>query len=242
MIRLFIYILLGLGIVSCQEKPKAKIDLQFQDDFYKKIDKLGTYCPKAVVDNDFIIHATYMYMITDRTPLCDYKSHSDFLNVPDTVIYSRLSYMQDKKFWYEWYNEHKYEVEFQFADSIYKVIEKKVLGDKMNTGDTTLLLPNEEKRLIDIDLLPGAYGMDEPGNAVFAIDESSIYYPDSDVRYQYELKGDTIQVIQDEGSMEITIIKELNQESLIVYYADYDITDTLIRRGANTGNEVVEVN
>jgi len=240
--KLLISILLGLNFVACNEKHKSKVDTRFQEDFYKKIDKVGSYCPKQAVDDEFIILSTYLYMITGRPPMGDIKTQSCFLNSRDSVVYPQMSHLEDKQFWYEWYNEHRHEVEYHFADSVYQVVRQKVLNDRQEKSNNTSRVKAKEEDDKDRDLLLGAYGIDELGNAYFAIDKDSIYYPDSDSRYKYVLNGDTIQIIQEEGRIENIVIRELTREHLIIDYPSYEMIDTLVRRGAKTGDDVLEAN
>lgn len=240
--KLLMSMLLGLTILACNENPKSKGDTRFREDFYKKIDKVGSYCPKQAVDNEFIILSTYLYMITGRLPMSDIKTQSCLLNNPDSVFYPQMAHLKDKQFWYEWYNEHRHEVDYQFADSVYQVIKQKVQSDAQKKIVNTSGEDEEEEDDKDRNCLLGAYGIDELGNAWLAIEEDSIYYPDSDLRYKYILKGDTIQIMKEEGSVENIVIKELTREHLIIYYPFYEMTDTLVRRGPETGNEGHEAN
>jgi len=53
----------------------------------------------------------------------------------------------------------------------------------------------------------GTNGSDVLGNAWFAIKKDSIYYPDYDLRCKYVLRGDTIQIMQEERYVECLVIR-----------------------------------
>ena len=79
--------------------------------------------------------------------------------------------------------------------------------------------------------LIGAYGGDEETeNAYFGIFEDSIYYPDSDVRAKYELKGDTIILTDSDNSIEKLLILKLTTDSLVLNNLQFDFILHLNRR------------
>ena len=88
-----------------------------------------------------------------------------------------------------------------------------------------------KKLTINKNNLIGAYGGDEETeNAYFGIFQDSIYYPDSDIWEQYELKGDTIIITNLENKKEKNLILKLSTDSLVIYDLDFKIERHLNRR------------
>ena len=75
-----------------------------------------------------------------------------------------------------------------------------------------------------------AWGNDELGNAYFAFYKDSIYYPDPNLWYKYDIAGDTIRIFKEENYIEKLLIKQLDQDSLIVEYLDYEVIESYERR------------
>ena len=78
--------------------------------------------------------------------------------------------------------------------------------------------------------IKGAWGNDKNGNAYFGIYDDSIYYPDPDLWYKYELISDTIIIYKEENMIEKIIILKLTNDSLVLFYPDYEFADTLLRK------------
>lgn len=88
-----------------------------------------------------------------------------------------------------------------------------------------------KKLPINKNNLIGAYGGDEETeNAYFGIFQDSIYYPDSDIWEQYELKGDTIIITNLDNKKEKNLILKLSTDSLVIYDLDFKIERHLNRR------------
>ncbi|MCU4158365.1 DUF4348 domain-containing protein [Carboxylicivirga sp. A043] len=122
-----------------------------------------------------------------------------------------------------------------------QTISKVVINrDIKQIKEETNITEEQPNAIIDTTLLQGAYGIDDLGNAVFAIDENTFYYPDSNTKYNYILRGDTLQLFGEDADMETLIIKELTNVHLILYNTNYQTIDTLIRRGPDTGKEIAE--
>ncbi len=125
-------LLTGIFLNSCNSNSE---DLQFKEDFLRKIDKIGCYSPKSAVDNDFVITSAYLYQITGQPPKCEIKTHSCFFDFKDSVFYAIMSYQEDKEYWLSWYKKHNSDIDFQYADSIYQQIKEKVLKDSLYNSD-----------------------------------------------------------------------------------------------------------
>ena len=71
--------------------------------------------------------------------------------------------------------------------------------------------------------LLGAWGNDELGNAVFAFYSDSIYYPDPNLTYKYDLNQDTLTIYKEDNNLERIKILKMTMDSLILNYLDYEI-------------------
>ena len=100
---------------------------------------------------------------------------------------------------------------------------------KTDSINTTSVLINKKLKESEITI-KGAWGNDENGNAYFGIYDDSIYYPDPDLWYKYELISDTIVIYKEENTIEKIQILKLSSDSLVLFYPDYEITVTLLKR------------
>ncbi len=78
--------------------------------------------------------------------------------------------------------------------------------------------------------IKGIWGHDENENAYFGIYDDSIYYPDPDLWYKYELNFDTLIIHKEDNNVEKIKIMQQTNDSLILYYTDFELTDTLLKR------------
>lgn len=98
-----------------------------------------------------------------------------------------------------------------------------------NTRDIKDLIKNQNSN-INVDLFNGAWRHDENENAIFGVFGDSLYYPDSDMWYRYEIYSDSLFIIHNDGYIEKAQILELNNNILILNYFKYDLIDTLRKR------------
>ncbi|MFB6342774.1 hypothetical protein ACE1ET_13680 [Saccharicrinis sp. FJH62] len=119
-------------------------------------------------------------------------------------------------------------------DSISEKLIHDIISDRTGFYENYFVPPpplEEVKIKISKENLFGAYGGDEETeNAYFGIYEDSIYYPDPDIWAKYELKGDTIVIINSDNSIEKLLILKLTTDSLIVNYLNYNIENHLNKR------------
>jgi hypothetical protein len=76
----------------------------------------------------------------------------------------------------------------------------------------------------------GAWGDDEIGNAQFAFYSDSMYYPDPNLWYKYDLKADTLIITKEDNYKEKIIINKISSVSMTLYYLDYGISETYRKR------------
>jgi hypothetical protein len=76
----------------------------------------------------------------------------------------------------------------------------------------------------------GAWGDDDNGNAIFAFYEDSVYYPDPNNWYKYDLNQDTLIFTEEDGIKEKVIIERINCDSMTLKYVDYGATETYRKR------------
>ncbi|TKG97034.1 hypothetical protein EYV94_00995 [Puteibacter caeruleilacunae] len=92
-------------------------------------------------------------------------------------------------------------------------------------------LKKEEKLEITQKNLLGAYGNDEETeNAYFGIDNDSIFYVDAAVSVKYELKKDTLVIMDPENGVGRFLILKLTTDSLAFNNLEYDLDIRLNRR------------
>lgn len=80
------------------------------------------------------------------------------------------------------------------------------------------------------DAIQGAWGEDELGNAIFAFYPDSMYYPDANLWYKYEIAADTILIKKEDNYTEKVLIKDINDKTMKLKYLDYDINETYKKR------------
>ena len=91
----------------------------------------------------------------------------------------------------------------------------------------------ETEKQIDIERnvsIQDAWGNDAIGNAFFAFYEDSVYYPDPNLWYQYDILGDTIRIFHDDNYIEKLLIKKLDKDSLVVEYLQLEMERSYHRR------------
>jgi hypothetical protein len=118
---------------ECSISPHIKNEKKVKDDFYNKIEILGSYCPQQQCTNEFIALSGYFYELTGRIPSANIKTFSDFLGVPDSVQYSEIAYSNDKKVWSDWFEKNRNKITYEFSDSVYNRILNSLEGDHRNS-------------------------------------------------------------------------------------------------------------
>jgi len=99
----------------------------------------------------------------------------------------------------------------------------------VSCGQTTKT-KKEETRKINKSEIIDAWGNDDNGNAIFAIYDDSIYYPDPNNWYKYELHNDTILIFQEDDYIEKLIVKNVDSDSMTLENLNYEMTFTYERR------------
>jgi len=76
----------------------------------------------------------------------------------------------------------------------------------------------------------GAWGDDEIGNAQFDFYSDSIYYPDPNLWYKYNLNADTLIITKEDSYKEKIVINKISSDSMTLNYLDYGVTETFRKR------------
>ena len=159
------------------------------------------------------------------------KTHFEIVD-NKLIAINRLKYLDaDWNFWIskrekfiEWIaNNHPDYSDFmnvqnkEFGERYLKVLNLYLEREKQLAEET-------EYSIID------AWGNDAIGNAFFAFYEDSVYYPDPNLWYRYDIVGDTIRIFQEQNYIEKLLIKKLDKDSLVIEYLDLDLVKSYERR------------
>jgi len=96
--------------------------------------------------------------------------------------------------------------------------------------DQSTKTKKEKIKKINKEDIIDAWGNDENENAVFAIYDDSIYYPDPNNWYRYELHDDTILIFEEDNYIMKMVVKRVDSDSLTLENLNYGITHTYERR------------
>jgi hypothetical protein len=88
----------------------------------------------------------------------------------------------------------------------------------------------EEKNKVNKEDIIDAWGNDENENAIFAFYDDSIYYPDPNNWYRYEMHNDTILIFQEDNYILRLVVKSIDSDSMTLENLNYGVTHTYERR------------
>lgn len=114
-IRIIIFLLILFA--ACKRQQLSE-DEKFKEWFSKRIEVVDQHYKTKIYDNEFLEATTELYAITGIRPQAEIKMFSDFLNIPDSLVYSKRNYYKDKRRWKRWYNKNKYKMSLSKVDSI----------------------------------------------------------------------------------------------------------------------------
>lgn len=160
-----------------------------------------------------------------------YKVHFDIVD-SKLIALNRYKYLQAD--WTIWQSNReefiKWIDNFHPDYSGFMNAQNKEYGEKYLKA-INLYLEREKQLAEETEFtIIDAWGNDELGNAYFAFYKDSIYYPDPNHWYRYDIVGDTIRIFKEENNIERLLIKQLDQDSLIVEYLDYEVIESYVRR------------
>ena len=90
--------------------------------------------------------------------------------------------------------------------------------------------PKIENSSKDDNSIIGLWGNDEVGNAMFAFYPDSIYYPDPNLTYKYDLIEDTIVIYKEDNYVEKIKIIGITKDSLYLHFIDYEVDGSFEKR------------
>jgi formylglycine-generating enzyme required for sulfatase activity len=83
---------------------------------------------------------------------------------------------------------------------------------------------NARKKII------GSWGTNDNENARFAFFEDSVYYPDTNLWYEYDLIGDTLLITKENNYKIKALISKISSDSMTLNYLDYGVVKTFKKR------------
>ena len=99
----------------------------------------------------------------------------------------------------------------------------------VSCGQTTKTKKEETIKINKSEIID-AWGNDENENAAFAIYDDSIYYPDPNSWYRYELHDDTILIFQEDNYIVKMVVKRVDSDSLTLENLNYGMIHSYERR------------